>query len=443
MTAIASAFQSTSTVTGSLTTAIQLNAAPSARSAIYATLKSPYGSPVTTYDAENVAVWPFKPNWSSPMVETLDWLTDVITSFEGDEQRIELRKKPRLIFEYVVQLTGTDSARFHNLTFGAQNKMFVAPFWQQYSELTANVAITDTVLHFVTTNKRFFEGGLAILYNSTGDYEVVSITDITGDQVTIGSGLNRGWSPGTRVYPAYIGKVSQVIPFTQVTNNIVNVSILFQTEPIASDPFIPSGAASTTFNGYEVVLRKSNWDTGFQNSANLAFAELDYQSGGFLNFSTNDHPKNIYSVKWVIKGEADLLDFRKLLGRLKGRLKPVYLPTWREDFELIRDETSGSNTIRVAKNFFSELVGVNTALQTIVISLGTTNVIRRVTAINTSHDDYDVLTLNDTLGVNITTSTVKMICVAPLCRLTTDRIVINYLNDAVQLVETNFTLVKA
>lgn len=44
---------------------------------------------------ENIPVWPIEPNWNEPVKETLEWLTDIMTSPTGAEQRRCLRKYPR------------------------------------------------------------------------------------------------------------------------------------------------------------------------------------------------------------------------------------------------------------------------------------------------------------------------------------------------------------
>ena len=47
-------------------------------------------------------LWTFPPNWNSPIKETLEWLTDVLQSPSGAEQRRALRLAPRRSFTFEV-----------------------------------------------------------------------------------------------------------------------------------------------------------------------------------------------------------------------------------------------------------------------------------------------------------------------------------------------------
>src|SRR5690606_12666232 len=126
-----------------------------------------------------IIVWPFPPHWSTPSVESLDCRTDIITSYDGSEQRVALRSKPRRAFEYSSTLVKSDSAIASNLLFGWHNRNFAVPLWTDKSILTSPAAAGDEELQLSTVNRGFFNGGLLLLMNSTTDFEAIEIESFT------------------------------------------------------------------------------------------------------------------------------------------------------------------------------------------------------------------------------------------------------------------------
>ena len=63
-------------------------------------------SAVVSFTGSLVTPWLHRPSGS--VLERLEWLTDVLPSFNGGEQRRQLREAPRRTFEFSVQLTGRD-----------------------------------------------------------------------------------------------------------------------------------------------------------------------------------------------------------------------------------------------------------------------------------------------------------------------------------------------
>lgn len=57
-----------------------------------------HAQPVAEVDP--VKLWPVPPDWSSPVIERLTWLTDVLTAHNQSEQRRGLRGRPVRSFEY-------------------------------------------------------------------------------------------------------------------------------------------------------------------------------------------------------------------------------------------------------------------------------------------------------------------------------------------------------
>src|SRR5690606_1641277 len=147
--------------------------------------------------------------------------------------------------------------------------------------------------------------------------------------------------------------------------------------------------------------------------------------------------------QWVLKSRDELNEFRGILGRLKGRFKVAYLLTWFDDFELYADVTASAQSIPVKNNEFFKMAVEDPALNTVMILVqGQAPIIRSILTVSGDATGFTMLGLNAAVGHDLNANTLRRISLVHLCRLTTDRVTINWLSDSVATVEANFTLVK-
>lgn len=391
-----------------------------------------------------IVVWPFAPDWSTPVVESLDWMTDVMVSYYGNEQREQLRGKPRRQFEYTSLITKQDTATAANLLWGWQNRNFALPLWYDRTRLNSSVIAGDVTLNVDTTNRGFFNGGLLFIMKDTMTYEAVEIESFNSSSVTLAKPVEQSWAPGTAVYPVNISLMPMSVPRRMITDGVSQISVTFTADPIQTDPFIPAGTAPLTYNGYEVITKKPNWAQPIDVTNEFEYDLTDFQTGGFRANPTRQYPQVVRRFQWVFKNRTRAIEFRKLLGRLKGRLKAAYLPTWFSDFELYATEVASSPNIRVKSNEFNRMVGVDSTLNTLMIVLRSGTVIfKTIGAVGTDPLDFTTLGLDSAIGYDLNSTTLARLSLVHLCRLSSDRVTINHLSDGVSTVEANFTLVRA
>ena len=64
---------------------------------------------------QNYPVWTFEPNWSGSVSEMLEWLTDVMASPDGSEQRRSLRSFPRRSMDVATAAEGDERQLLDNM----------------------------------------------------------------------------------------------------------------------------------------------------------------------------------------------------------------------------------------------------------------------------------------------------------------------------------------
>jgi hypothetical protein len=394
------------------------------------------------YTIGQLQVWPFKPNRTTPITETLDWLTDVIVAYRGDEQRIGLRAKPRRSFEYASRTSGSNSQRLGNILWGWQSKPFALPIWNNRGELSSSESVGSSVLDVITSNLGFSDGGFALIFSTPSSYELVQINGVTTTELSLVSPTTAAWSAGSHIYPVDVARLPLAVQSRQITSVTTEITSVFTCDSVVTNSNLPVVAPSLTYGGYEVVLKKQNWAQPIDTNHEFNFAEIDYQTGATARFDQYDTPKITKRYQWLLRNSQDQFDFRALITRLSGRLKAVYMPTWLGDFSLYSTELSTATSIKVKSNEFQQMVGVDPALDTIAIIVDGVPVIKTINAV-TLGSSFTTLGLTTTIGVDLTQENVSMISLIRLCRLTADRVTINHLTSEVATVELNFTTVKA
>ena len=75
---------------------------------------------------------PFLPQVAElPVTETISFLTDSFTNYDGTEQHIQLRSKPRQQFQYSIPIKYRDNADVFNSLYGAIREKWAVPIWSE------------------------------------------------------------------------------------------------------------------------------------------------------------------------------------------------------------------------------------------------------------------------------------------------------------------------
>ena len=118
-------------------------------------------------------VWTFSPNWGNGVLERLEWLTDVLASQSGAEQRRCLRMSPRREFEASFLLTGNERANFDISTFMAGGIEWYIPIWHEVVMLSTVLNSGSNTLPIDPANREFRIGDYVLLLGADAfTYEI-------------------------------------------------------------------------------------------------------------------------------------------------------------------------------------------------------------------------------------------------------------------------------
>lgn len=398
-----------------------------------------YGASVS---GRRVVIWPYPPSWDTPLTETLQWLTNILRSYDGSEQRRALRTKPRRSFSYAFKTAREESSRLENLLWGWQNRLYAFPVWTDRPHLNVAAKRGDLALTMPTATYSFTPGALAVLFSDVRNMEVVEVDGVQNGTLSLKRPLEADWPLGTSVYPVLLGHMPTSVPMTRLTSQALTGTVTFATDPAVTDSFIPVAAADTTYNGLEVLLRQPNWQGGLSNEMQYAFETLDKQTGAINWQTTEDTPRIQRAYSWLLSNRQKIYDFRAMLGRRNGQQKTMYVPSWHDDFKVSKGIGAAETGLYVKDNEFRLMVGTDPAREAVMIRLrdGTT-FFRKIVGVSTD-DVSTILTLDSALGREVSLEQFKTVHMLMRTRLATDDVNIVWRSNEVAVVDTTLITVK-
>lgn len=400
-----------------------------------------YTLPIT---GRRTVVWPFEPNWASPLDETLEWLTYVESSFDRTEQRFAGRADPRRILEYNAQIVHKHSQLFENTMFGWSDRLFAVPLWQEKALLgEPGAVIGDTVLNLNTEDKSFAAGSLLVLFSSPTSYEAVEIDSVTSSDVMLVKGLEQAWPAGTPVYPVIVARMEQATATNRIAEDKVELPVRFTGSPAETEVRIPDIAAPVTEGGVEVFTEGTNWGSPMTVGYQTDYRVIDSDKGVFALRQRADWPMITRGHEWLLKSASEATELRAFFGRRRGRLVPAWIPSATVDFTLLEPATLSEKILTVSNNDYGQFVNKHPARRHVLIQLrGGTNLFREIDSYTDNGDGTALLGLLTEVGQNIDPAQIRRISFIGLYRMASDAVTFSWKTSEVAVVQTSFTLTR-
>lgn len=311
------------------------------------------------YDGEilitgsRIVLLPFVPE--TPVEETLEFLTDILTRKDGSEQRINLRKNPRQGFNLVyLREEGTELSRFDILLFGWQSRAFGLPTWTEAADLSAPASSGSFTVNVESTEGLDLRvGELATVWEDESTFDALAVASFTATSVTFDTALSRSYSRNAILMPV---RTAVVRSNPQGTRYAVNLATRrLSLEVLANevgDAYASAGTflvddASSVIDG-EVLVDLPNVIRGQLTEGHVRDIQFFDNETGAVSFATTV-PFNLRTSPLTIltQNRAELLRFRKLLHFLKGRQKSFFVPTDFRDVIVSQTVVNGSGTVTI------------------------------------------------------------------------------------------------
>jgi hypothetical protein len=372
-----------------------------------------------TVSGRRVVVFGLAPNWAGGITERLAWLTDVLESYDGSEQRIRLRSIPRRSFEFQLDLAGHDVRVLETLLHAWAARVFAVPVWTDRTVLTAPLSAGATAVRVSdAANADYHAGGLVAFWSDNQHHEVGEILSLAGNALTLKQPLSRGWPAGTRVFPARFARLDGDVVVAHPTDALASARVRFEVE----DPSpVPAIDGPSTYQGYRVLAWRPNRIEDLTDTWRRKLALLDYGTGPVTLDDLSGHPVVGKRLRFTFGNRATIQAFRAWLHARLGRAVPFWLSSGQSDVEVTRQINAADQHLAVKNIGYARYLASPTIRRDVVIhATGGRADYRRITGGTEISADEELLTLDSSLGVTLALQDVLRISFLDLVRLDAD-----------------------
>lgn len=382
-------------------------------------------------------IWTFAPDWNREVRVTYSFLSEIITSREGREQRIAQRNTPRLNYEFSVLLEGYDYRSLLAQMSSSQWASLLMPDWSRPVFLRRDHTAGETILRLEAPDTWLSDGVDAVLiWDNAGaiDHLLVSVTDAASSSATISVALPRAVPKGAALHFMRQGHLSQSLKGTMQTDRLVTMTVSFNVDP-GFEELTTAPSAPLTYSGRELFLIEPNWTRPPSIELLSSLETLDYGRGRMGFFSPVPFQDRVMGAEFLGVNRTEIDEIVDFFRRQKGQQGEFYMPTYTEDLRLRSNGASGASVLRVVGSDVALHFADSLVYKHIVIFFDDgTKEIYGVTSIDTISDatgQDSRLHLSSPLGQAVTVGNVDMICWLPLCRLMSDDLVVQWVSDEV------------
>ena len=287
------------------------------------------------------------PNWATEVIETLEWQTDIVESFNRIEQRVARAWVPKQQISYDTLTVDGSSRRLDEYLHAMAESTVAMPAWMEVVRLSAGAAAGSRTLYCDPQLSRLQADKYAVLFRSPHDYELVKIDEVLADRVKLVYPLRSAWLADAKLLPVIRGTLDLTTKVKRLSSAVSQASISFTVS--AEDVYAPDGVAPTTLGGLEVVTERHNWTEGIDAEVVLAAEDLSYEVGITSRLARGRYALVRRSFAVLLPSRADTHRFRAFLTRRKGRLAPCLVSTGATDFVVSRDEAPASVSVSIAE----------------------------------------------------------------------------------------------
>ncbi|HUV85394.1 MAG TPA: hypothetical protein VMV86_06780 [Methanosarcinales archaeon] len=375
-----------------------------------------------------------------PIQEDLEWLTEILRAKDGTEQRISVRRIPRQSFRFSIYLeTHQQQAIFEALLHTWQKKAWGLPIWAEWESHSGTINALDTTITVDTTNADFRDDGMAVIYKSETEYEIIKIDTVSAGSLSLSTAVQNTFTGDKIIMPLRIAQMSTSVKRTDAADGYAFIDFQFI---VKDNVLLTDYSAPTSYNSLPVLTQATLEKGGLQKVSDADIKSIDFSVGDFLIYSDSDF--NMYTQGHVFENytKADAWQHRLFLHYLIGQLNTVWIPSFKDD--MIATEVIGSSdtTFKITNIGLTDNMGLNDLRTHLAFILPDNSMIlREIMGISEVDASEELIEIDTSLGQEIAIGGAT-ICFLDKYRLSSDKLSIEWKNKGWNSNKLNWLRVK-
>lgn len=364
----------------------------------------------------------------TPVRETLEFLTDVMTSHNGSEERIPLRSKPRQFFNYKMPTQAWASAAAFNTLYGAVRQRWAVPIWTE-AQYVGNVIQNAQTIACNTSLYDLRPNSLAMLFASCGEWQVIEIASVEENQITLSSAVRS--FVGSWLLPVRLGWIGgNASKPTSGHNGRVELTFEIDDNPSIVEAVPPQYSGNDIY--YEPGLLSGG---SLSRSIEKRLDVADFALGPVARRSPWLNSRFATPYRSLLEGPQEIRDFKRWLFRRAGKFRPFWQPTFEVNMR-VKNTGVVASTLVIESDSYLAYVSNRTR-----IAIQTTAGAWHVrTVSNPVQINADSVQLTLSSALNVAASNIARVSFLGLNRLDADRIELNWNGNNV--VETEIRILE-
>lgn len=424
--------QSTGLIPLGVTGIYTLNASPDGPSVIDATFEwnfaeSQYNTSLSVVGSRTPKI-DYDIDWNVTPKLYYSHYTNIIESYEGNEQRFGLTENPRLAFEYTYFLLDTDMRDLMNLIYSSQDATFQVPDFTKRAEILQNASAGDNII-YVDTSYNDIQADFSIQIGDKGNSQILKVTSVDKNTnvILLESNLTKDVFIGDSVYLMLPCTINSSLQTTHQIRNWVQTTIRYDVQDNTVDNIVNKEINLDVYEGLYVLYQKPNIDVTVDRTSERLIDVYDNSFGIRGRVTKDKAPATIINYTFDVIGEAEIYNVLAFFEGMKGRLNEFLITSGIKDFVVTDNILATDTTIDVENNGQLEF---NNDIQKQYIRIESSKGVfyRKILNIASSGNVLKLF-IDSNLGVNIDFDEVYDIQFLSNSRLNNDEVVVEKLTN--------------
>lgn len=382
------------------------------------------GSHEFSLTASRAIVLNFGIDWSMQPELKHSYLTEVIESYGGTEQRISLRDKPRMSAAYQYGLTDAEQYQFGNLVGNFSGK-YLVPLWPFQTTLSTPLMAGQSSVAVDSINNYIRSSSKVMIVD--GDvWETLDVAGTSELLISFKTLAKKNYSSAARLVPveqALIGEETSSVVHgmnVEITTATFDFDEVEYSKPIACDDF-------TMFNGRRILDVRPDRSQDVSTRYLKLRETFDSNIGKRYTYDRQQGAIKFFQFGWRFFNELDRMRFEDFAELERGGQGEFYIESPLVGLELSKDVEAATLQIVVKKANYKNFLRSKAFAPAIAIKLyNGTRLYRNVVGASEGLNDTEVIDLDESVA-GIAVADVEYIAPLFLGRFESDEF--NYVFD--------------